>query len=245
MLVGLSSRMRGYHALHEPCQGVEAPASRRLDCRLDRPVRDGGRATRACAEWRVQPGRSARAVVRGAVAARRRTGSGAGAGSGRRRASASSFRAASLPVIPAVPVSVSALAPRGGVVHQAPASHPVLTASRGTGVAGGAIGGTGGTVVTVGGGGSGGGTAGGSGGSGGSGGGHGGERRRAPRPGQARLRLSPRLRLSLSRHPVDTAVTVVTSVTQQVPAPVGPAVTQTVQAAGSVVDSLIPQTGQP
>ena len=45
----------------------------------------------------------------------------------------------------------------GGVVHQAPASHPVLTASRGTGVAGGAIGGAGGTVVTVGGGGSGGG----------------------------------------------------------------------------------------
>jgi hypothetical protein len=44
---------------------------------------------------------------------------------------------------------------------------------------------------------------------------------------------------------VDTAVTVVTSVTQQVPAPVGPAAAQTAQAVGSAVDNLLPQTGQP
>ncbi len=40
-------------------------------------------------------------------------------------------------------------------------------------------------------------------------------------------------------------VTVVTSVTQQAPAPVGPVATQAVQTAGSVVDNLMPQTGQP
>ena len=45
--------------------------------------------------------------------------------------------------------------------------------------------------------------------------------------------------------PVDTAVKVVTSVTQQVPAPVGTVVTQTVQAAGAAADGLLPQTGRP
>lgn len=40
--------------------------------------------------------------------------------------------------------------------------------------------------------------------------------------------------------PVDTVVQTVTSVTQQLPAPVGPAVTQVVQSAGSTVDGLLP-----
>ncbi|MFZ0977603.1 MAG: hypothetical protein WAN22_35630 [Solirubrobacteraceae bacterium] len=149
---------------------------------------------------------------------------------------------AALPVIPSVPVSASALAPRGGVVHRAPAARPVLTASRGTGVAGGAIGGAGGTVVTVGAGGSGGGMAGGS---GGSGGGHGGGSAAGSSPGSGSTSPQPAPPPQPQPQPVDTAVTVVTSVTQQVPAPVGPAVTQTIQAAGSVVDSLIPQTEQP
>jgi len=39
---------------------------------------------------------------------------------------------------------------------------------------------------------------------------------------------------------VDKVVTVVTQVTQQVPAPVGPAATQVVQAAGSAADGLLP-----
>ena len=145
--------------------------------------------------------------------------------------------AAALPVIPSVPVSASALAPRGGVVHRAPAARRVLTASRGTGVAGGAIGGTGGGVVTVGGGGSGG--------SGGAGGGQDGGPPAASSPGSGSTSPQPAPPPQPQPTPVDTAVTLVTSVTQQVPAPVGPAVTQTVQAAGSVVDSLIPQTERP
>jgi hypothetical protein len=150
--------------------------------------------------------------------------------------------AAALPVIPAVPISASASvsSPRRAVVRHAPAGRPVLTASRGTGVAGGAIGTTGGTVVTVGTGGSGGGTAGGSGGSGG-----GPPAGSSPGSGSTSPQPAPPPQPKPKPTPVDTAVTVVTSVTQQVPAPVGPAVTQTVQAAGSVVDSLIPQTGQP
>lgn len=153
--------------------------------------------------------------------------------------------AVALPVIPVVSVSASASAPRGGVVHRAPATRPVLTASRGTGVAGGAIGGPGGTVVTVGRGGSGGGSAGSGGGSGGSGGGTGGGSPAGSSPGTGSTSPPPAPPPQRTPTPVDTAVTVVTSVTQQVPAPVGPAATQTVQAAGSVVDSLIPQTGQP
>jgi hypothetical protein len=39
--------------------------------------------------------------------------------------------------------------------------------------------------------------------------------------------------------PVDQAVQVVTSVTQQVPAPVGPAATQVVQSAGSAAGNLL------
>ena len=39
--------------------------------------------------------------------------------------------------------------------------------------------------------------------------------------------------------PVDTAVKAVTSVTSQVPAPVGPAITQTVQSAGTAADTLL------
>jgi hypothetical protein len=45
--------------------------------------------------------------------------------------------------------------------------------------------------------------------------------------------------------PVDTAVKIVTSVTQQLPAPVGPVASQTVQAAGVAVGNLLPQVGQP
>jgi hypothetical protein len=146
---------------------------------------------------------------------------------------------ASLPVIPAV-ASPPVSAPRGAVVRQAPAAHPVLTASRGTGVAGGAIGGTGGTVrpVTQGAGGE-------SAGSGGASGGSGGGSPAGSSPGAGSTSPPPTPPRQHQPTPVDTVVTVVTSVTQQVPAPVGPAATQTVQAAGSVVDSLIPQTGQP
>lgn len=43
--------------------------------------------------------------------------------------------------------------------------------------------------------------------------------------------------------PVDQIVSAVTPVTQQVPAPVGPAATQAVQAAGSAADSLLPPSG--
>jgi hypothetical protein len=41
--------------------------------------------------------------------------------------------------------------------------------------------------------------------------------------------------------PVDTVTKVVTSLTSQVPAPVGPALTQTVQSAGNAADSLLAQ----
>jgi hypothetical protein len=160
-------------------------------------------------------------------------GSGAGSGSG---AAASGFAAVSLPVIPA---SGSVLRVRSGVAHHAPAGRPVLTASRGTGVAGGAIGGTGGTV-TRGIGGSGGGSGGSGGGSAGSGG-SGGSAGAGSSPGTGSSSPPPHHQPT----PVDTAITVVTSVTQQAPAPVGPVVTQAVQTAGSVVDNLIPQTGQP
>ena len=45
--------------------------------------------------------------------------------------------------------------------------------------------------------------------------------------------------------PVATVVKVVTSVTQQLPAPAGPIASQTIQAAGTAVDNLLPQKGQP
>jgi len=40
-------------------------------------------------------------------------------------------------------------------------------------------------------------------------------------------------------------VKVVTSVTQQLPAPAGPIASQTIQAVGTAVDNLLPQKGQP
>jgi hypothetical protein len=45
--------------------------------------------------------------------------------------------------------------------------------------------------------------------------------------------------------PVDTVVKVVTSVTSQVPAPVGPAVSQAVQSVGSAADKLLSSVGSP
>jgi hypothetical protein len=44
---------------------------------------------------------------------------------------------------------------------------------------------------------------------------------------------------------VGKVVTVVTSVTQQVPVPVGPVATQVVQAAGGATNNLLPVSGQP
>jgi hypothetical protein len=52
----------------------------------------------------------------------------------------------------------------------------------------------------------------------------------SPNPGPA---PSPR------PNPVDTVVKAVTSVTSQVPAPVGPAITQTMQSAGTAADTLL------
>jgi hypothetical protein len=150
------------------------------------------------------------------------------------------FTSASLPVIPAVtPVA----GPRREVVHQASAVPTVPSASRGTGAAGGAIGGTGGTVrpVTQGTGSSG------SGGSGAGGSGAGGSPAGSS-PGSGSSAPSPQPQTGPpppQPTPVDTVVNVVTSVTQQLPAPVGPVATQTAQAAGSAVDNLLPQTGQP
>ena len=171
-------------------------------------------------------------------------GSGAGGGSGS-GAAANGFATASLPVIPDSG-SDSVSRAGGGVVQQAPAAHPVLTANRGTGVAGGAIGGTGGTV-TWDAGGSGGGSTGSGGGSGGSAGsgGPGGSGGSGSSPGTGSSSPAPAPPPQHNPTPVDTAVTVVTSVTQQVPAPVGPVATQTVRAVGSAVDNLLPQTGQP
>ena len=45
--------------------------------------------------------------------------------------------------------------------------------------------------------------------------------------------------------PVNTTVKVVTSVTLQVPAPVGPVATQAVQAAGSAADGVLGSGGTP
>lgn len=59
----------GYHAAHEPCAGVEAPAVGGLECCLDRSGRDGRRPRRARARRRVRIDRRARAAVRGPVAA--------------------------------------------------------------------------------------------------------------------------------------------------------------------------------
>ena len=154
------------------------------------------------------------------------------------------FTSASLPVIPAVTPVAGA---RHAVVRKAPAP-TVPSASRGTGTAGGAIGGTGGTVrpVTQGTGASGSGGSG-SGGSGSGGSGSSGSPAGSS-PGSGSSAPSPQPQPSPSPPqptPVDTVVKVITSVTQQLPAPVGPVATQTAQAAGSAVDNLLPQTGQP
>jgi hypothetical protein len=158
---------------------------------------------------------------------------------------------ASLPVVPA-------LAPRRVVVRHVRAGRPVLTANRGTGAgggagtAGGAIGGSGGAgvrPVTEGAGGSSGGGSSGSGpGSSGSGSGSGSSGSGSGSFGSGSGSGSPSPQPSPpppQPSPVDTAVKVVTSVTQQLPAPVGPVVGQTVQAAGGAVDNLLPQIGQP
>ena len=62
-------QVRSYHQRHEPCSGLEAPALRRLECGPDRPVRDACRARRARPRRRVQPGRRARPDLRGTIGA--------------------------------------------------------------------------------------------------------------------------------------------------------------------------------
>jgi len=129
-----------------------------------------------------------------------------------------------------------AAAPRRAVVHHAPPARTVPISGSGTASAGGAIGGAGGTArpVTLGTGGAGSGGAGGGGlGGGGSGG------------GGSSPALPPQPSPPPEPTPVETVVKVGTSVTQQLPAQVGPVASQTVQAAGSAVDDLLPQPGQP
>jgi len=132
---------------------------------------------------------------------------------------------ASLPVIPAAaPVVARRRAPGGRTV-------PTAT-RRGVGAGGGAIAPVGGTVRPV---------------TQGSGGSAAPVHNPAPAPaapapaGPAAPQPSPPPR----RTPVDTVVTVVTNVTQQVPAPAGPVATQVVQAAGSAADNLLPVSEQP
>ena len=140
------------------------------------------------------------------------------------------FAAASLPVVPAV----SGVAPRRAPLHAPSAGSHVPPADGlaggGTRSAGGAIGGTGGTAarpVTQGAGGSGSGTSPTS-------------SSAPPSPPAPSPQPSPPPQPT----PVDTVVKVVTSVTQQVPAPVGPVATQTLQTVGGAVDNLLPETGQ-
>jgi len=171
-------------------------------------------------------------------------GAGVGAG-GSAGVGGRGFAAGSLPVIPAV---AGARAAPGRA--PARAGRTVLTARGGTGAAGGAIGGAGRTMrpVTEGAGRSG------SGGSSGGGSGGGGSSPTGSSPtGSSPSGSSPSGSAPApppqpsapQPTPVDTAVKVVTSVTQRLPAPVGPVATQAVQAAGSAVDNLLPQTGQP
>lgn len=136
--------------------------------------------------------------------------------------------ARSLPVIPAAPVIVAS---RPSIaVRRAPAVHSGGGASR----TGGAIAPTGGrTVPPV------------TQGSGGSNGGSPPVSSPQPAPPARTPQPSPAPEPLPRPTPVDTAVKVVTSVTQQLPAPVGTVVTQTVQAAGAAADGLLPQTGQP
>jgi hypothetical protein len=66
-----------------------------------------------------------------------------------------------------------------------------------------------------------------------------------PRPAPVSSSPSPSPAPAPAPHPtpVDTVVKTVTSVTSQVPAPVGPAVTQAVQSAGSAADGLLASVG--
>jgi hypothetical protein len=153
-------------------------------------------------------------------------GSTGGAGSVGARGGAGVVTTASLPLVPVAPVGARSVAARG-----APAGRTVLTATRhGVGAGGGAIAPVGGTVRPV--------TSVGS---------------AAPvrnpfapappapapaAPSTSQPPPPPRTT------PVDMVVTVVTSVTQQVPAPAGPVATQVVQAAGSAAGNLLPVSGQ-
>lgn len=147
-----------------------------------------------------------------------------------------------LPVVPAVVPAVGpALRGRSGSgAHRGTVPRTVVRVGGGAGRTGGAISPTaGGTVrpVTQG---TGGGSSGGGGGSAGTGGSSGGPpSSSAPQPSQPAPAPRPQ------PTPVDTAVKVVTSVTQQVPGPAGAVATQAVQAAGAAADNLLPQTGQP
>jgi len=149
---------------------------------------------------------------------------GASLGGGARGAVGRGVATASLPVVPAAPVVARRVAPRA-----------VLTASRGVGAGGGAIAPVGGGTVrpvTHG--------SGGSPGAPGSAPAHNPPPAPTPAPAAPAPQQSPPPRTT----PVDTVVNVVTSVTQQVPAPAGPVATQVVQAAGSAADNLLPVSGQ-
>ena len=158
---------------------------------------------------------------------------GAGSGGGARPA-ARGVITASLPVIPAAP-----LAARRVAVGRAPAGRTVLTAThRGVGAGGGAIAPVGGTTRPV--------TSGGS-----PAPVHNPSPAPAPLPSPAPAPVPAPAALGAPQPsppprttPVDTVVTVVTSVTQQVPAPAGPVATQVVQAAGGAADNLLPASGQ-
>jgi hypothetical protein len=146
-------------------------------------------------------------------------GVGAGVGASSHGEHGGVVTTAALPVIPAVSVVARRVAARG------PRRTAVTATHRGVGAGGGAIA-PGGTTrpVTQGSGGS---TP---------------PVHSPPAPGPAPVapQPSPPPRTT----PVDTVVTVVTSVTQQVPAPAGPVATQVVQAAGSAADNLLAASGQ-
>jgi hypothetical protein len=147
---------------------------------------------------------------------------GSGASSGGARGVGRRVTAASLPVIPAV----APIARRTVVASRPPAGRTVLTTGRGTGAGGGAIAPGGGTIRPV---------------THGSGGPAAPVHNPVPAPAAPPTpQPSPPPRTT----PVDTVVTVVTNVTQQVPAPAGPVATKVVQAAGSAADNLLPTSGQ-
>ncbi|HEY1516935.1 MAG TPA: hypothetical protein VGF91_10990 [Solirubrobacteraceae bacterium] len=145
----------------------------------------------------------------------------------------------SLPVISAV---APALRERSGSgAHRGGLPRPVVRVGGGAGKTGGAISPTGGGTVRPVTQGTGGGSSGGGGGSAGAGGSSGGSpSSSAPQPSP-----SPQPQPHPQPTPVDTAVKVVTSVTQQLPGPAGAVATQVVQAAGAAADNLLPVTGRP